>query len=180
MRSWETIEDFIPDLPGLNTGGREIDDVIMHHTYDPDHATWAGDATADGILSYWKQQTTALGYTHPLGAHFIVSPSGKIYAPFEDVSPQLSSNSDQHANEVGVSIEVVGNFDTGHDTFEGDQAHAALGLFGALMNQYDIGADNFYFHRSFPAAGKTCPGSSLNLDDIKAKLPAAQAWAKTQ
>lgn len=177
MKYWAKIEDLLKDLHTLHTGDREIQFVVLHHTWDPDHAHWHGEKGAEAIKEYWLESTKENGWEHPLGGHFIVDPAGGIYLPFGDLSQPLNANSNLKVNREGIAIETVGNFDVGHDRLAGSQKHAVLGLIGGLLVRFGLGMNDVFFHRSFENY-KDCPGSSLNLAQVRQEAAAAMDWVR--
>lgn len=180
MRSWLTIEDCLQDLNSLSAGERSIKLVVLHHTWRPDHAQWKGDGSANSVKKFWLKRRQEEGWTHPPGGHFIIAPNGKIYAPFGDISIPLNANSDRKANREGVAIEMVGDFDVGHDVLNGVQRHSAMGLIGGLLVRFNLAPRDLFFHRDFPAAHKSCPGTSLRRDSMRLDAQFAMEWARLQ
>ncbi len=178
MRKWNCVEACLKDLPGLSRGGRDIRLLVLHHTWQPDHRAWRGDASAEGVREYWLQRQRAEGWRVPLGGHFLLAPGGEVSAPFGDIALALNANSDRVANLHGVALEAVGNFDTGHDRLEDVQRHAVIGLLAALCLRFSLSSEAVFFHRDFTRA-KTCPGTSLSRDAIRRAVHDALPWAET-
>lgn len=178
MKSYPTVETCLKDFHAIHNGGRVIKYLVCHHTWSPDHAAWRGDKTADGILSYWLEQTKTNGWAHPLGGHFLVSPEGKIYLPFGDLSQPLNADSNLTVNQHGIAVEVVGDFDKGHDTLSGSQRHAVIGLFTGMMAHFGLTTEQVFFHRDFTNE-KTCPGSGLDRKEFRQSVANAEEWARS-
>jgi len=172
------VEDLLKVLHSVPAGDRSIHEIVLHHTYDPDHATWRGDEGAAGILQYWKDSTEEKGWRHHLGGHLLVAPEGKVYLPFGDLAEPLNANSNPDINAHGIAIETVGNFDTGHDSLEGAQKHAVLALLAGLLLRFKLTKDRLFFHRSFENY-KSCPGTGLSLSAIRGDMPAAMAYVRS-
>ena len=175
IATWKHIEDFIQGLPHLQDGGRGISSLVLHHTYDPDHASFDGEKSIRGIERYWRSETKKKGWEHPLGAHFIVAPEGVIYQTF-GLDVPVNADSQLTVNQHGIAVEAVGNFDTGHDLLEGSQLHAVAGLFGALMVRYRLGPQDVHFHSDYQSY-KSCPGSGLSKGWFRQRAAAGKAWA---
>ncbi len=176
MKKWMTVEEFLRDLPHIPAGSRRCEKVVMHHTAEPTHASWRGDRSADGILSYWRSRSQQLGYRNPLGAHFIVAPGGEVYQAFP-LEQVLNANSNSGVNLRSVSFETVGNFDVGHDRLEGVQRHAVMGLIGGLLVRYSLQPDDLFFHRDFTKV-KSCPGTGIERAVIRESAIGARRWAE--
>ena len=175
MTRWPSIEELIAGSLSLDAGDRKLSMVILHHTWRPDHASWGGHSTAEAVKRFWLRRQMSEGWTQPPGGHFIVAPDGIVYQPFA-LSVPLNANSDRKANRTGVAIEVVGNFDVGKDVMTEPQEHAAYGLIGLLLHRFRMGSDRVFFHRSFPAAHKSCPGDSLDLVQVRGRAALAKKW----
>ncbi|MDH7569828.1 MAG: N-acetylmuramoyl-L-alanine amidase, partial [Armatimonadota bacterium] len=121
MKTWPSVERCVPALRGLSAGERAIRCVVLHHTWRPDHAGWRGDAGAEAILAFWLRRQRAEGWRNPPGAHFLVAPDGRVYAPFQNLALPLNANGNANANREGVAVEAVGDFDTGRDLLQGVQ-----------------------------------------------------------
>lgn len=177
MKKWSKVEDFAKEIFKMNVT-RKVKLVVVHHTYIPNHKQWQGDKSANGVLNFWKKRQREEGWSAPPGGHFLVAPKGELYLPF-DLSKIINANSDRKANRDGVAIETVGNFDAGHDKLEGTQRHSLYGLIGLLLAKFNLLPKDIYFHRSFPAAHKSCPGTSLNLDIMRKDIESSLIWAKS-
>ena len=172
---WATVEEAIAALPTIHTGGRSIQAVILHHTWEPSHADWTEDAGVRSMLAFWKARQKREGWKYPTGGHYVVGPDGTVWAPFDDLSIPLNADSNLKINHVGVAIETVGNFDTGHDTLEGPQRHAVIGLMAGLCHRFGLGVEQVMFHRDFTNE-KTCPGTSLSRGTIRMEVQQAIPW----
>jgi hypothetical protein len=179
VKYYENVEALLPDLGPMADCGRKVDMVVLHHTWSPDHAQWQGKTSAAGILNYWLAQQKEKGWRQPLGGHFIVDPDGGIYLPFDDLTLPLNANSNVHANHCGVAIETVGNFDAHHDALAGAQLHAVNGLLAGLCVAFGLSEQSVMFHRNYTNQ-KTCPGTSIDRDTVRAAVANAIPWARPQ
>lgn len=177
MKKWAKVEDVAKEKNALNSGSRGIKVVVVHHSWRPNHKQWKGDRSADGIMTFWKLRQREEGWSAPPGGHFLVAPKGEIYMPFT-LDKIINANSDRKANATGIGIETVGNFDTGNDILEGVQEHALHGLVGLLLVKFGLTTDNIFFHRDFPAAHKSCPGTSLDRTMFRNDCKSSVGWAK--
>ena len=176
-RRWDSVEALGKNLEHLNYGDRTIHWVVLHHTEAPDHAQWKGWTHIESMLEFWLKRQSDSGWSHPVGGHFVVAPDGQIWCPFGDLAIPLNASSDQDANRHGIAIETVGNFDIGHDVLEGAQRHAMVGLTAYLVHRFSLSRDDIKFHRDYPAAQKSCPGSGLQRAPIQDAVQAALPWA---
>jgi hypothetical protein len=68
-------------------------------------------------------------------------------------------------NTGALAVEMLGNFDTGHDKFTGKQAQAIYEFAAEFCKLKNLSVDNdIKFHRDNPTAGKTCPGSGISRE----------------
>ncbi len=177
MERWLRIEELLRRLPALPTGDRRIGLVVLHHTWQPNHASWRGDRTAEAVRDYWLRQTQARNWRNPLGAHFLVSPEGIIYQPYP-LWVAVNANGNPEANRRGIAVEAVGDFDRGHDVLEGRQRHAVMGLLGGLLAVFGLGPLHLMFHRDY-TRGKSCPGTSLQRNGLREESVTAIKWARS-
>jgi hypothetical protein len=71
-------------------------------------------------------------------------------------------------------FEVVGDFDTGCDPLAGDQRASVVGVIARLLHRFGLDAQDVRFHREMTHL-KTCPGTSVHLEDIRAEVQEARA-----
>ena len=172
---WNHVEDLLKDLPHLD-GSRTWGHVVLHHTYDPSHATFAGEKTIGGMIRYWRQRQKKEGWHDPIAYHFLVAPEGLIFQ-LADLDDVLNASSNEAMNHHGVAVCAVGNFDTGHDALVDPQRHAVVGLCAGLLHWRNIPIQEMHFHREFNH-GKSCPGTSLAEGPVKMEIERARAWAR--
>lgn len=132
----------------------------IHHTWKPENKDFKGNnhiAMQQGMYNY---HTKNLGWQN-IGQHVTLFPDGKWVTgrPFN-----IAPASIKGWNTGALAVEMIGNFDTGHDTLKGEQLHQILLLIKYFIDKY--GEQSIKFHREGPGVTKTCPGTSLN----KAKL----------
>lgn len=132
----------------------------IHHTWKPEHKDFRGNnhiAMQQGMYNY---HTKTLGW-QDIGQHLSLFPDGKWVTgrPFN-----ITPASIKGWNTGALAVEIIGNFDRGHDELKGNQLNSILQLVKYFINKY--GENSIKFHREGPGVTKTCPGTSLN----KAKL----------
>lgn len=132
----------------------------IHHTWKPEHKDFKGNnhiAMQQGMYNY---HTKTLGW-QDIGQHLTLFPDGKWVTgrPFN-----ITPASIKDWNTGALAVEMLGNFDNGHDKLQGDQLNSILRVIKYFIDKY--GENSIKFHREGPGVTKTCPGTSLN----KAKL----------
>ncbi len=138
---------------------RNIKQLHVHHTWKPEHSDYTGTnglALQMGMRNYhvntngWKD----------IGQHLTLLPDGQ-WVTGRDFN--IDPSSIQGWNKEAFSIEMLGNFDNGFDTFEGMQKEAMFEFctFFITWMKLDVETD-IKFHRDNPTADKTCPGSGIN------------------
>src|SRR5690606_8890797 len=65
-------------------------------------------------------------------------------------------------------FEMIGNFDRGCDPFDGPQRDTALEVVAQVQAKFGLPPDALVFHNAM--APKSCPGSSLDLAEIRAEV----------
>lgn len=175
LTHYAKIETLLPHLDSL-PGTREVSKLLLHHTWNPSHAEWHGLKSMNGMMSFWYERQKKEGWHYPPGGHFVAEPNGGIFQAFALDVP-LNASSQMDANKHGIALETVGNFDTGHDRLEGDQAHTVIGLLAGLCVRYGLQGEDVFFHRNFTNE-KSCPGTGLDRAVIRQRVTAAIPWAR--
>lgn len=141
----------------------------LHHTWKPTRRQFNGNnhiAMQQGMENY---HVNNLGW-QDIGQHLTLFPDGIFVTgrPF-NVTPA----SIKGWNTGALAIEMIGNFDTpgtgqynnlGYDELYGVQRQEVLKLIKWFGDKY--GYSNIKFHREGPGAGKTCPGTSLDKQNL--------------
>jgi hypothetical protein len=144
---------------------RQIDAIHLHHTWRPNHRQYKGH---DTILSMWRYHTEEKGWSD-IAQHLTIAPDGTLWLGRNWNQPPASA-SGHNGNTVSgpFMIEVIGDFDTGQDRFEGKQREATLQVIHALQTTRDLPVESLRFHNQM--SQKTCPGSSLNRQAVLKEL----------
>ena len=136
---------------------RDIQEVVLHHTWSPTAAQYRGKMTWDAIRNY---HMGTRGWSD-IGYHFGIGPD-----------PDLSlwalrpySRSGAHVlnrNAYSLGIALIGNYDAEDPT---GILPTAAEVVRALCDRFEIGAGGIRFHREF--ADKTCPGTRVGLTHFR-------------
>lgn len=162
-----TIEQFTYLLK--NDWNRKITSVHVHHTWKPHAAQWAGYDTVESIRRYHMQHN---GWSD-LAQHLTIGPDGSLYTGRHlDRAPASISGLNGNGISGPFMIEMVGDFDIGRDPFGGLQASATYQVIAAICRRFSLIESKVRFHNEFSTA-KSCPGSSLSLNDFRAEVKRA-------
>lgn len=152
---------------------RRIDAVHLHHTWRPNHAQYKG---RDSIVAMWRFHTQELGWDD-IAQHVTIAPDGTIWTGRDwNRRPASASGFNGNATVGPFMIEMIGDFDSGKDRFEGDQKAAALEVIAAIQARHDLPEKSLKFHNTM--SSKTCPGSAIVYDDLIKELKQVRARAK--
>ncbi len=128
----------------------------IHHTWRPNKSNFDGtnhSKLQDGMYNY---HTKTNGWTD-IGQHVTLFPDGTFLTGRAfDVSPA----SIKGWNTGAFAVEMLGDFDTGHEKLEGAQKESILALARYFLKKY--GESTIKFHREGPDVTKTCPGSGID------------------
>jgi len=132
----------------------------IHHTWKPSHKDFDGSnhmKLQNGMRNYHMRTN---GWSD-IAQHLTLFPDGKFATgrPFN-----ISPASIKGWNTGAFAMEMIGNFDKGHDKLKGKQKENLLKLIKYFVEKY--GQDSIKFHREGPNVKKTCPGSALNKNEL--------------
>ena len=149
---------------------REITAVHLHHTWRPRRRDFRGAATIDAMRRYHVQQ---LGW-HDIAQHLTIDPYGGLWPGRNWNLPPASQRGENGTGQAGpFMIEMIGDFDTGHDPFDGDQHDAAVSVVALLRKRFKLSGKAVRFHRQL-GSPKTCPGTSIDYDALSREIEAAR------
>lgn len=159
-----TLEQFAELFMGYQFT-RRINGVHMHHTFKPNHATWRGHETVVGM---WRHHTVTNGWSD-IAQHITIDPEGLIWTGRNWNKAPASASGHNGSAAVGpFMFELVGDFDIGRDRFEGAQRETALEVITLVQTRFNLTPESLRFHRDM--SHKTCPGSSIQYEEILAEL----------
>ncbi len=153
---------------------RRITEFHVHHTWRPRHRDFRGLATIEAMRRYHIERAGM----SDIAQHLTIDPFGGIWTgrPF-DKAPASARGHNGSAHAGPFMIEMIGDFDTGQDPFDGDQKRVAYAVIVAVLRKFGLGTDAVRFHNQM--SDKTCPGNSIALkafrSDIEALLAGRQA-----
>lgn len=132
----------------------------IHHTWKPEHKDFKGNNHIVMQQSMKNYHTKSNGWSD-IGQHLTLFPDGKWLTgrPF-NITPASIKN----WNTGALAVEMIGNFDIGHDTLKGEQLNQILLLIRYFIDKYS--EQSIKFHREGPGVTKTCPGTSLDKSKL--------------
>lgn len=137
--------------------------IIVHHTWSPTSAQYAGLSTVQAIQRWHTAQPPNGRGWSDIGYHLLVAPDGSLYngRPMNTLGAHTAGQN-QH-----IGIACIANFDV-----EDPWAWGGLGTLRACINillgRLGLGVGSVHFHREY--ADKTCPGTKLDLGKFRAWL----------
>ena len=137
--------------------------VDMHHTFVPNHARWrniGSQACCDGMRRHHVRDRDF----EDIAQHLTIAPDGSIWTGRDWNRTPASVGFGMNG---GVFMfEMIGNFDLGHDAFEGAQRDATIAVIDIVQQQFALPVHALLFHREVPQTDKTCPGTSISKGDV--------------
>ena len=148
---------------------RRIDAVHMHHTWRPNHSQYKGH---DSIVAMWRFHTQSNGWSD-IAQHITIAPDGTIWTGRHWNQPPASAAGHNGNRTAGpFMFEMIGDFDHGHDRFEGEQRRVALAVIALVQQKFNLAPETLRFHNQMST--KSCPGSSLNYQEMVEAVRALQ------
>jgi len=154
---------------------RKITMIHLHHTWIPAHKHYKGEKT---IIGMWRVHTRQ-NHWSDIGQHLSIGPDGIIWEGRNWNKKPVSSRGrgNNGTNRRGpFSIEMIGNFDKGHDILKGKQLDSVIFACAFLQKHLGLPTRALKFHREMDRR-KSCPGTSIKksvilklIDDYKKKL----------
>lgn len=148
----------------------DFTELHIHHTYSPDHADFDGSNHFDLQEGMRDYHVNTRGW-RDIGQHLTLFPDGVFLTGRDFMLSPASANNHNGVDGVSshpLSVEMIGNFMEGYDTFEGKQLNAMVEL--AKMF-YNIDKPIF-FHRELNAT--SCPGTSIEKEWFMSMLKEAK------
>lgn len=131
----------------------EFNELHMHHTWKPDHSSFNGYNHIKLQENMRNYHVNFLGWDD-IAQHLTLAPDGKFITGRQFGVMPCSIKG--HNSDKVLMIEMIGNFDAGHDKFEGEQKESMMQL---TRYSFDRGA-KLVFHNEHST--KTCPGTSID------------------
>jgi len=145
--------------PALLT--RRIIAVHLHHTWRPRRRDFRGLATIEAMRRFHMEQ----GWSD-IAQHLTIDPEGGLWTGRNwNLAPASATGHNGSADAGPFMIEMVGDFDTGEDPFDGAQRDAAIATVAHLARTFGVADDDIKFHNQLTNQ-KTCPGTGIERADF--------------
>ncbi len=149
-----TREEFINFMKNVKVK-RKITHIQIHHTWKPRKTDYVGVQTIEAIWRYHTQNQK----WQDIAEHFTIAPDGTIW---DGRSLELDPAGIVGHNQGGFMFEIIGDFDLGEETLEGEQLQSTITAVNTVKEKFNLTDKDIVFHREF--APKTCPGSGISKD----------------
>lgn len=159
-----TLEQFRTQIEQQQVS-RQINEIVVHHTWKPSAADYRGIDTVRGVRRY---HVGVRGWSDN-GYHVMIGPDGSIFLcrPIARAGAHVAG---RNGHTIGVSF--VANFDHENPaSYRG--LRAGQQAIGALLARFNLGLNAIRFHREF--APKTCPGMKLGLAQFRREVGEVQS-----
>lgn len=160
-----SVDDF-SDLLRIFRFPRKIESIHLHHTWNPSRREFRGQSTIE-----------AMDPAH----HLAIDPEGYLWTGRNWNDPPASAQGFNGNARFGpFMIELVGDFNLGHDSFDGPQRDAAVRALALLLRRCQLPLEQIRFHKQMDDR-TSCPGGidrDALLQDV-AKSSSALKPART-
>jgi hypothetical protein len=152
---------------------RQVTEVHVHHTFRPDHADFASRPPIQSIEGMFRFHTEERGFAD-IAQHVTIDPRGSIWTGRNwNAAPASATGFNGNATAGPFMFEMIGNFDSGRDRWEGAQRDVAIAVIARVQKLFGLPPTAFRFHHDMST--KTCPGSAIRKDDVLEAVTAAHA-----
>lgn len=134
---------------------RRIDELVLHHTFDPSAAHFRGEPSVEAILRY---HVVDKGW-HNLAYHYLIAPDGTTWLgrPLDAIGTHTVGHND---HSVGVCLILNGDVEDPSPA----QTQACATILRTLCQRFHLKPERNFaegrgFHRDY--ANKTCPGNRI-------------------
>ncbi len=153
---------------------RRISSIHLHHTWKPRKTQFVGVATIEAMRNYHIGK----GWDD-IAQHLTIDPHGGLWVGRNwNAAPASAKGCNGGRDEGPFMIEMVGNFDEGEETLEGEQLNSVVATIARLLNFHGLSETDLVFHRDCENAWKTCPGTGVDRNDLVEKVKAARGSKK--
>jgi hypothetical protein len=165
-----TLDQFA-DLLGQFAFTRRIESVHVHHTWRPNHSQFGARAPVESIEGMYENHTRVNGWSD-IAQHITIDPRGMIWTGRDwNIAPASAKGFNGNSAAGPFMIEMIGDFDTGRDAFDGAQKASALGVVAHLLQRFSLPVASIRFHNELST--KSCPGRAIGKAEFVAGVEAA-------
>ena len=107
---WLAHSEVVPWLAAQSFGAMPANHIVLHHTWSPTYAQWAGRSTLEAIFRYYNKER---GWPEGVGPHFWIAPreKGGPVGVFVGTHPRHDGIHVAGFNHRTIGIEVAWNGD---------------------------------------------------------------------
>jgi hypothetical protein len=161
-----TLAEWRQYVAGYNFGRLAPSRLVLHHTFRPTQAQWAGLASMRAIQRYYAGK----GWT--AGPHIFVGPDGIWLAtPMSRIGVHAGvGNGSLAQGWYSIGLEMVGEFNVSRPT--GPVWELSRAVMGELARRLNLAPRQLVsFHRDYTST-KSCPGWAVSKDWVWASVEA--------
>jgi hypothetical protein len=149
---------------------RKITALHIHHTYSPNHADFKRRPDGIHFQKAMERYHKTTKKFQAIAQHLTLLPNGKWVTGRDfNLDPASATN----YNKGAFMVEMLGNFDKGYNSFGGEQTEAMFDFAEWFVSFFKVPFESIKFHREFPGANKTCPGTGIDkawfIEQVKSK-----------
>ncbi|MBC7289020.1 MAG: N-acetylmuramoyl-L-alanine amidase [Armatimonadetes bacterium] len=167
--SLDELESYLHEHRENALAGNPVQLVILHHTWQPTAADYAGEKTWQAIRRYhietrgWRE----------IGYHLGIAPDGTVWRlrPLTMTGAHCLGRYQGHrVNDVSIGLAMIGNFDVEDPEL---CLPLACQVMAIVCRVFGFGPGQIYFHRNFQ--DKSCPGLKVHRGDVRDRVAAILA-----
>lgn len=145
---------------------RRIWRVDLHHTGHTAKADYRGLSTIEDIQSRHRERLRL----DDIAQHVSIAPDGVVWTgrDWNRVPASVGNGMSSGA----FMVEMIGNFDRGHDRLEAAQLESTLYVIETIQCRFGLPVHALLFHREVPQTDFSCPGTGIEKRDLLLKLMA--------
>ncbi len=137
---------------------RKLSSVHLHHTWRPRRQDFRGLPTIEAMRRFHMETQ---GWSD-IAQHLTIDPQGGLWTGRNwNLAPASAAGHNGSSADGPFMIEMVGDFDQGHDPFDGAQRAAAVAVVAHLMQAWGLADDALKFHNQLTNL-KSCPGTGID------------------
>lgn len=174
-------EEFTQYVGAFDFGSIPPTSLVLHHTWRPRKTEWKGYSSVLSLKKYYE----GLGWK--AGPHaFVAEDKIWLFTPMDEIGIHAGEGNATWETNTGkifqgfakptgakllscsLGLEIVGDYD--NEVWSCETYKNAVHVIKTLMAKLNISIDKVFFHRDFPSAHKSCPGTAITKDWVKAQL----------
>ncbi|HNP71037.1 MAG TPA: N-acetylmuramoyl-L-alanine amidase [Kouleothrix sp.] len=163
-----SIRDWLAYIAGYQFGAVAPSRLVLHHTFVPTVAQWAGLRSMQGMQRFYA------GKGWSAAPHVYAAPDGIwLFTPLKDVGIHAGTGNSGYTNGAfwySIGLEMVGNYDSARPS--GAVWENAKAVMGGIAKRLAIAPRQLIsFHRDYTNQ-KSCPGWAVTKDWVFGEVDA--------